>query len=148
VSALLWAAVLVLLIGAANIASMILARLHGEARELTVQVALGAGRGDLSRRFLAESFVLMALGLFLGLTLSGGSVGFLTRLSPVSDLGPYFQDVGVDLKVAAFGSILALAAVLLASTLPPSGVGVSVPEGALEGSDSWISSWLERWPWR
>ncbi len=115
VSALLWAAVLVLLIGAANIASMILARLHGEARELTVQVALGAGRGDLSRRFLAESFVLMALGLFLGLTLSGGSVGFLTRLSPVSDLGPYFQDVGVDLKVAAFGSILALAAVLLAS---------------------------------
>lgn len=115
IGALLGAAFFVLLIGAANVASMILARLHAEERELNVQVALGAGREDLLRRFVAESLVLSLAGLAIGLVLSSSTVGFLTRLSPVDDLGPYFQDFGVDVRVAAFGAALALGAVALAS---------------------------------
>jgi putative ABC transport system permease protein len=115
VSALLWAAIFVLLIGAANVGSMILARLHAEELELNVQVALGAGRKDLMRRFLAEGLVLTTFGLALGLVLSGATVGFLTRLSPVSDLGPYFQEVGTDSRVALFGAGLALCALFLAT---------------------------------
>jgi predicted permease len=115
VVALLWAAALVLLIGGSNIASMILARLHGERGELDLQVALGAGRGDLVRRFAAEGMLLTGLGLALGLLVSSETVGLLTELSPVSDLGPYFQDFGVDLSVAAFGVFVAAAAMLLAT---------------------------------
>ncbi len=115
VIALLWAAAFVLAIGAVNIASMILARLHSEEREIHVQVALGAGRGDLIRRFLSETAILAALGLAGGLLLSANSVGLLAALSPVSDLGPYFQDVGLDARVVGFGALLAVIAVGLAS---------------------------------
>lgn len=115
VSALLWAAVFVLLIGAANVASMILARLHSEDQSLAVQVALGAGGADLARRYVSEGVILAGSGLLLGMALSGSSVGFLTGLSPVSDLGPYFQNVGVDSRVFLFASLLALASMALAS---------------------------------
>jgi predicted permease len=115
VVALLWAAVFVLLIGAANVAAMVLARLHAEERDLHVQVALGAGRIDLARRFVAETVVLTLLGLALGLIFSGSTAGTLAALSPVSDLGPYFQNVGLDAGVLAFGAALALVTVVLAS---------------------------------
>jgi putative ABC transport system permease protein len=115
VAALLGAALFVLLIGAGNVASMIAARLHVEERELSLQVALGAGQGDLIRRVVSESLVLGFSSLALGLGLSAGTVGYLTSLSPVSDLGPYFQDFGVDLRVAFFGGVLAVGAVALAS---------------------------------
>lgn len=115
VVALLGAAVFVLLIGAANVASMTLARLEGEARELTVQLALGARRADLVRRFVAEGAVLAGTGLVVGLLIAGSSVDVLARLSPVSDLGPYFRDFGMDGRVVLFGTTLAVAALALAS---------------------------------
>lgn len=114
VAALLGAAVFILLIGATNVASTVLARLHLEERELNVQVALGAGRSDLARRFLAEGLVLMTWGLAAGLALSAAAVGPLTRLSPIDDLGPYFQDFGIDLRVSLFGAALALGAMAIA----------------------------------
>ncbi len=64
------AAGLVLLIGCANIASLLPARTSSRHKELATQLAVGAGRGRLARQFLSESVVLVVLGSTAGILLA------------------------------------------------------------------------------
>jgi len=71
VRALLWiiqgTAAILLLIAAANVASLVLVRASGRQRETAVRGALGAGRADLLRQHLAEGMVLAGAGGAIGL---------------------------------------------------------------------------------
>lgn len=115
--ALMWAAVLVLMIAAANVASMVLARMIVEGRETSVVLALGASRSDVLRRLVAESLVLATLASVLGLGLAWLGAGPMVSMSPVDDLGPYFSDIGPNPRVAAVAVGLAVLAAVL-SALP------------------------------
>ena len=96
------AAALVLLIGCVNIANLMLARASVNQRDFAIQATLGAGRGRLLRRSLAESFTLVVLGGGFGLLLAFLGVTLLKRVLPPEM--PRIDEIGIDATVLAFAA--------------------------------------------
>ena len=79
---LLCGAGLLLLIASVNVASLLLVRSEGRKREVAVRTALGASRVRLTRQFITEGLVLVAVGSALGLVAAYWTMQLLTRLIP------------------------------------------------------------------
>ena len=114
---LLGAVGLVLLIGCANIASLLLARSAARTREFALRAALGAGRSRMIRQLLTESCVLAGVGGALGILLARFGLGALIRFSP-PDLPRLNEGVSLDGTTLLFTALITLATGVLFGLIP------------------------------
>lgn len=110
------AVIMVLLVAAANIGSLLLARGATRRREMALRAALGAGRGRLIGQLLAESLALCSVGGAAGIALA---YLLIEAARPVlARTLPSTADVSLDPRVLGFAGCLIVGVSLLAGFLP------------------------------
>jgi predicted permease len=107
----------VLLMACANLANLMLARASASQREMSVRLALGAGRSRVLRQVLTESLLLSFMGGILGLLL-----GYLCRSALphlIAKAWDYSDmEVPFDWKVFAFTATITIGTGILFGILP------------------------------
>lgn len=107
---------LILMLACVNLSGLLLARAAARQREISIRLAIGAGRGRLVRQFLTESLVLASLGGGLGLAMAGW---FSARLFTLFVNGrEVVLSVAPDWRVLAFTCAVSLVACCVAGLAP------------------------------
>lgn len=130
---LLFAAVgVVLIIGCANVAGLLLARANARRPEVALRTALGASRIRVVRQLLVEALLLAFAGGAAGTLTSFALLRAGLRLIP-SDL-PRLYNISIDGRVLAFAAFLSACTSLIFGLLPACRISKSDPATALRDS--------------
>ena len=108
---------LVLLIACANVAGMLLARATARQREISIRLAIGAGRRRLVQQLLTESVVLGTLGATVGLVLAAWTTRLLSTFTPPIPV-PISLDLRLDARVLIFTAAVAMLTGIVAGVVP------------------------------
>ena len=114
--AVLGAVCLVLLIACVNVTNLLLARGAQRRAEFAMRMALGAGRGRLTRQLLTESVLLALIGGALGLVVAQMGVRALVALSP-PEL-PRLSAIRVDTMAFAFAALVTTIVGVVVGAIP------------------------------
>lgn len=121
----------VLLVAAANLANLLLAR--ADRGQAAIRVALGASPARLIRQALAEGMVLALLGAAAGVVVAIGATRVIVSLVfPGAAMMPV--DVSPSWVVLAFAVVLAVVTGALFATAPALAVARTPPMDALRGA--------------
>jgi predicted permease len=108
---------LVLLIGCANVANLLLARAAARQCEISIRLAIGAGRGRIIRQMLTEGLLLVTAGAGVGVLFARWGVdllaGFFAGVRHRIILDPHF-----DVRILGFAAAVAVLTGLLFSIVP------------------------------
>jgi putative ABC transport system permease protein len=110
------AVALILVIGCANVANLLLARGANRQREIAIRTALGAGRVRVVRQLVAESLVLAAVGGAVGLLMSAWIMDLLPKIPAVTI--PLLDTARLNWFGLAAAAAIALCAGLAAGIVP------------------------------
>lgn len=107
----------VLLIACANLANLLLARATASRTEMSVRLAIGAGRRRLIRQLLIESLLLAVAAGAVGLFVAFLAMGLLGSVQVPGGL-PLETRAGLDLRVLGFTLLVSVVAALLFGIVP------------------------------
>ncbi len=105
-----------LLIGCANVASLLLARQSLRERERAVRAALGASRARLIRLQMLECLLLSLFSALPGMALASAAIPVLRALGPTDIRG--FGDVQFDPEILSFCLLVSLSTSLIFGLVP------------------------------
>jgi putative ABC transport system permease protein len=109
---------LVLLIACANVANLFLMRAVTRDREMSVRLALGAGRWRLAHQLSVESLLLTGAGGLLGTVIANWGLSALLASLPADFPLPRVQEIAADSTVLWFATILCTLVGLVFGILP------------------------------
>ncbi len=138
---------LVLFVGCANVASLLLARGQARARELALRASIGAGRMRLARQLLTESLLLALLGGGLGLLVAQFSARSIAALVETGAT-PILLDLQPNATVLLFTLTIAILTGLLFGLAPAIGCTRVDPAPALKSVSALIPQSRRRWSTR
>jgi predicted permease len=141
---LLAAVVLVLLVGCANVAAVLLARGVTRRRELAIRVSMGATRGRVARQLVIEAVLLSLVSGVAGTLLALAGVPLLVSL--MGEQLPEAARIAVDGRVLAATLAASTITGILAGVLPALLIARENVSAALRdgGAGAGTSSWRTR----
>ena len=107
---------LVLLIGCANVAGLLLARAASRRTEIAVRTAIGAGRWRIIRQLVTESVPLSLIGGIVGISLAWGGLRLFVAAAPPGF--PRLNELSLDLPVLGFTALVAIFTTILFGIVP------------------------------
>ncbi len=115
---LLALAAVLLLLGCANVANLLLVRSVARRRELALRLSMGAGRWRLLRQLLVESLLLALVGGGVAMLLTGWTAGTLAAFIPNNANLPLAINGYADRRVLAVTVVISILAALIFGALP------------------------------
>jgi predicted permease len=107
----------VMLIACANVANLLLARAAARSREISIRIAIGAGRSRILRQLLIESVVLSIAGGVFGWILALGGLHWIDRLTAAQGR-PAWVNLQMNPRVFAFMAAISILSGLLFGIAP------------------------------
>src|ERR1041384_1917891 len=134
----------VLLIACTNVANLLLARATVRRREISIRVALGAGRSRLIQQFLTEGLLLSLIGGGLGIALAWWTMSVLGKIA--FPFLPRSQEIGIDGRVLLFTLAVSVLTSVIFGLIPSIHAGkTDVQETLKEGGNTVSAGMVGGW---
>jgi macrolide transport system ATP-binding/permease protein len=130
--------VFVLLIACANVGNLLLVRSFARRHEMTVRLAIGAGRGRLLKQLFTEGLILSAFGAAGGLLVAHWCRHALVLLFPARGGVAMHLPGEIDWRVLALSAGVCLVTTLLLGLVPAMQTGKIDLAGALKAESSGV----------
>jgi putative ABC transport system permease protein len=143
---------LLLMVGCANLASLMLSRGAERRAEMALRRAIGANRSRLIRQLLFESSLIALPGCALALPVAIWAANAVALMAAVTPAGLGFQNASVlleprlDLRTAGMATALGILAALLSGIVPAIAESATAPLDALNAGSARLAGggWRSR----
>jgi putative ABC transport system permease protein len=136
---------LVLVLGCANVANLLLTRASARRQELAIRSALGAGRWRLARQLLTEAVALAIAAGAVGLLLAFVIVGYIR--SAATERLPFAAELALDHRAALFALGASITTAVFVGVLPAlQASGPRIMERVRASATGSIGGGRDAWP--